>query len=404
MLHIVCDIARAFNATAFVLGLAVVTSAQEAPPDLTQLAGKTIEMRLTTGSPQSNVKVLKVVPGKTEGSIRSLRVTVGKSKRPVNVGGIKIAEILLDGKPLDVEYNKRRRELVHSPEKRATRIQRRADAIQRLASTRNKFWEPLTEADHARFMKQHRAFLEKVDEALPHLQFHLVETEYYLFSTVLTPAEANGYIQYLDEMYRELCKAFRLSPSENIWCGKCVVIAFRDEPNYQLFESKVMHVRAEGTQGICHSKSDGTVIFAGWKGQSGFAHTLVHETTHGFVHRYLSSASPPSWLNEGMADWLADNIVQGSKIQRRRRRSAQRNLRAGSLGNLFAAERISAEHYGTASSLVDILVQMDKGNQFKEFFDGIKEGKPAEQSLKEAFGMGYAELEQVYGRVIGAGR
>ena len=389
---------------AYVICLASLASAQAAAPDLTQLAGKTIDILLTTGITQSNVNVLKVVSGKTEGSIRSMRIMVGKSKRSVNVGGAKIAEILLDGKPLDVKYDKRRRELAHSPEKRATRIKRRQKAIERLAVTRNRFWEPLTEEDQSRFMEQHQVFLKKVDEALPHLQFRLFETEYYLFYTVLMPSEVNGFIEYLDEMYKELCRAFRLSPDENIWCGKCVVIAFRDEPNYQLFESKVMKVRAERTQGICHSKNDGTVIFAGWKGQSGFAHTLVHETTHGFVHRYLSSAIPPSWLNEGMADWLANNIVRGDKIQQRRRRSAQRNLRVGSLENLFDSERITREHYGTASSLVDILIRMDKGTQFKKFFDGIKEGNPPEYSLKEAFGMGYAELELMYGRAIGAGR
>ena len=383
---------------------AFVSWADEDAPDLARLEGATIDIQLVDGRTRHNAKVLQVVAGKTPGSVRSLKVTTGDSKRAVAVGAVKIDELFLAGQPLDVVYDRKRRELSHDPEKRKIRLTNRAAAEVRLAESNHRFWKSLTEPEHKKFLAAHRDFLENVRDALPHLQFRLIETEHFLFFTVLSPHEVDGYIRYLDEMYRELCGAFGVSPQSNIWCGKCVVIAFRSEPNYLLFESKVMQVAARGTQGICHSKADGTVIFAGWKGESSFAHTLVHETTHGFIHRYRSSMPPPSWLNEGIADWLADSIVRGEKIQRRRARSARLNFATGSLGNVFSAERIDGAHYGTASSLVDILVGLDRGNQFKQFFDDIKDGHAAEKSLKTSFGIGYAELEQLYGRAIGAAR
>lgn len=238
---------------------------------------------------------------------------------------------------------------------------------------------------------------------MSHVQFRLVETEYFLFLTDLTPVEVDGYIAYLDAMYEELCKAFGLSPQRNIWAGKCVVIAFRAPQNYYQFEAAVMNnPDTQGTQGLCHQSSNGTVIFAGYKGENNFfAHVLVHETAHGFVHRYMTTAHAPSWLNEGMSDWLADKIVGGKQIAQRQEQSAKMVMQRGGWGDFLTTERISGDHYGCASTLVEILLALDKeGTKFREFFNGIKEGEPADESLKDSFGISYQELTILYAQAV----
>ena len=187
----------------------------------------------------------------------------------------------------------------------------------RLTANRDQFWGRLSQEDHESFMEKHQQFLSKVKTTLPDLTFRLVETEYFLFFTDLEPAEVNGYIAYLDAMYKELCKAFGLSPDKNIWCGKCVVVAFNQRRDFLRFQGLVMkNDDAAGAQGLCHQSRDGTVIFSGYKGDNGFfGHVLVHETSHGFVHRYMTTARAPSWLNEGISDWLATRL---SKVIRSR--------------------------------------------------------------------------------------
>ena len=152
---------------------------------------------------------------------------------------------------------------------------------------------------------------------------------------------------------------------------------------------------------MCHSFSDGKVVFAGYKGESGFAHVLVHETSHGFVHRYLSSARLPLWLNEGISDWLAHEIVGGDRITKRRLYSAELVRQNNSLGDFFTTDSLGGDMYGAASTLVEMLVQADGGDgRFKQYIDDLKKGKAPEEALKDAFGLSYNELEIEYHRLI----
>ena len=143
---------------------------------------------------------------------------------------------------------------------------------------------------------------------------------------------------------------------------------------------------------------NGEVKFAGFLGDNGtfFGSVLIHETTHGFIHRYLSSASVASWLNEGMADWVADAIMKDGRITKRQQRSAQTVKAAGGWGDFLEARNISFDHYGTASTLVDILLDRNKDGQFRQFVREIKEGKPIEASLKDSFGLTLKDLGPLY--------
>ncbi|MEM7784909.1 MAG: hypothetical protein AAF623_16285 [Planctomycetota bacterium] len=368
--------------------------------DLTSLVNQQIDIRLKDGSLLAFAEVKTAEAGKVEGSIRNLKVQFPDSQRVKSIPVSRVIELYLNDLPLDVSYDRKQRCLYHDIEKKLDRNEYIREVEARLAPNRDRFWKPLTDEEHEKFMIIHREFIKKTKSTLNHIPFREVETKFFVFLTDLTPAEVDGYIVYLDAMYEQLCKAFGLSPQKNIWCGKCVVVAFREKNDYLAFERALMNTDGQGTQGLCHQYGDGKVIFAGFRGDNGyFGHVLVHETTHGFIHRYMTSARPPSWLHEGMADWLADAIVKGEQIRREQINSAITIIRNNGWGDFLTTDRIAGEHYGAASTMVQMLLERSKKGEFKNFFDGIKEGKPADQSLKENFGLSYQDLKIMYAQI-----
>ena len=62
---------------------------------------------------------------------------------------------------------------------------------------------------------------------------------------------------------------------------------------------------------MCHTFGSGDVHIAFYRQPNDFdsAHVLVHESVHGFVHRYRSPLDIPSWANEGLAEAIATDMV-----------------------------------------------------------------------------------------------
>ena len=289
--------------------------------------------------------------------------------------------------------------MIHSPEKRNKRLDDLAAVTKRLKSQRSRLWPPVTDKQEADFLANQQQFVQKTREQFPQIEFRIVETEFFHFCTDLSSAQVDGYLASLDAMYRELCMAFGIPPARKIWCGKCMVFAFSRQSDFRSFEASMMkNSDTGGAQGLCHTFSNGRVLFAGYRGESDsyFGSVLVHETAHGFVHRYLSSALAPSWLNEGMSDWIANAIMKTNAVARKQVKSANVIRQTGTWGDFLTAKKIEFDFYGAASTLVEILLRRDKGGQFLAFFRGIKEGKNAEESLKETFGLSYQDLKILY--------
>ena len=378
--------------------------AQETDEDSKQsdLIGKTIEVTFQNFMSEGPYEVVKVTEGKQPGSISSLRVKVPGEKRNKTIRGKKVAELYVDHQPLDLVYDRKQRGLVFSSDKKTERLEKEKLINDRLRKMGHRIWKPLSESEQNQFLERQSQFLKGVRKKMPHVPFRLIDTEFFTVFTDITPEEVNGYLENLDAMYRELCGAFGVSVQKNVWCGKCVVVIFQKRENYMLYEAKVMGVKnpamLSGSAGLCHMFGNGEVKFAGFLGDSGnfFGSVLIHETTHGFIHRYLSSASVDSWLNEGMADWVADAIMKDGRITKRQKQSAQAVKAAGGWGDFLEAKNISFEHYGTASTLVDILLDRNKDGQFRQFVREIKEGKPIEASLKDTFGLTFKDLGPLY--------
>jgi hypothetical protein len=145
----------------------------------------------------------------------------------------------------------------------------------------------------------------------------------------------------------------------------------------------------------CHRGSDA----------SAFAHVLVHETSHGFNHRWMSQQPLPNWLNEGIAEWVGTQVVPNCRQVPMKEARAVEFMRAGGgLGeNFFAVgpdHHIEAVQYGIASGLVKFMVARDR-KKFAAFVRGIKEGLSVEESLRASFDASPADLVAAYGRAVG---
>ena len=151
-----------------------------------------------------------------------------------------------------------------------------------------------------------------------------------------------------------------------------------------------------------------------------FAVVLVHETAHGFAWCYKSADPLPNWLNEGASEWIADRVVVGDNSIRRKVERAMRQMRSTrSLGgDFFTAEHIAAWQYGAAASMTDFLIKYELAggaakaaaktsktkaakSPYRMLMDGIKDGLPWEDALREAYGMTPLQLTQAYGQWIG---
>ena len=128
--------------------------------------------------------------------------------------------------------------------------------------------------------------------------------------------------------------------------------------------------------GLCHQYGDGRVVTVcyGLNNAAAFGAVLVHETAHGFLFRMRSSGRIPSWMNEGVAEWVAAVVVPQADLINRRMPELLSNLRqTGSLGgDFFDDERnIQGWQYGAAVTLATVhalarcqrLPRVDRRNQ-----------------------------------------
>ncbi|HEX3656464.1 MAG TPA: hypothetical protein VHV55_11680 [Pirellulales bacterium] len=372
-------------------------------PNLRELVDKRVDVKLNNGKTYGGVTVVKVMPGTAAGAIRSLTFKLANSPRQQTVAAQMVQEIIQSGVPLDVAYAKKTRELAYSAEKHEARLAHDAKVKEQLRAKRARFWEEISEADIQKYVDEEKAFAEKASKKI-NVPMQLIETQYYLFYTDMPLDTVGIYVQYLDSMYREMTKAFDFPEGKNIWRGKCPVMAFAQEKSFLKFEREVMEADVKGAQGLCHSYSNGRVVMSCFKGDTDtfFAVVLVHETSHGFIHRYKSTVHIPPWINEGVADWVAGTVVGklDDEVQVRQMEAVGKIRISGSLGGDFFSDnaRLDGWQYGVASSMVELLLRIDP-KKYRLLIDNVKEGLSSEEALRDAFGFGFVELTQRYGQL-----
>ncbi len=380
----------------------VLVSTRQAP-EITDLLNRRVDLQLKNDQFLINVQVTSIETRGDPVGILNLKVRSGNAAaKPFAAAAVE--DIFVDDVPLDLTYDRKSRLLVVDEERRTSRLKTSEETERRVFKRGGKFWEYLSPDEQAERVAKGKEFLTSVQKQFPQSPLKVVETKYYLLITDLDSASAQQYLKYLDSLYDEMCRAFAIPLGKNIWAGKCIVATFQKQADFLRFEKESMKNNFDSTksQGLCHAQNDGEVVISAWKGDltAHFAGALVHETSHGFVARYRSDLKASSWLNEGMADWIANRIVKSDSLQARQAQSAKLIQERRSLDGFFQQAQISGDQYGIASSMVGILLEIDP-NKFRRFFVGIKEGLSEEDSLQQAFQMTHGDLARLYGRRIG---
>jgi len=295
--------------------------------------------------------------------------------------------------------------LARSRRARDVQARQQAESQERMEANGIEPWPSLTAEEHAAQVAELEAFVAEVQQAFPALV--VSQTHEFLVATDIPPAQMAPFTATLDVMHDFFCDLYGIPRGEPVWKGKCLVIAFRRAEDFAAFEPRFMKVETRGAHGLCHQRSDGRVVMACHQGndQSAFAHMLVHETSHGFNHRWMSPQHLPNWLNEGIAEWVGTQVVPNCRqVPMKEARAVEFMKVGGSVGADFFADgpghHIAAVQYGIASGLVKFMVARDR-KRFAAFVRGIKEGMTVEESLQTSFDASLADLLTAYGKAVG---
>jgi hypothetical protein len=281
----------------------------------------------------------------------------------------------------------------------------RQQSTERMQANGVEPWPVLTADEHAEQRAALEAFVADAQKVFPALQ--ITQTHEFIVATDIPAGQMAPFLASLDTMHDFLCDLYGIPRGEPVWLGKCLVVAFVSEDEFQAFEGRFFEGAPRGVHGLCHQRGDGRVIMACHRGTdaSAFAHMLVHETSHGFNHRWMSPVRVPNWLNEGIAEWVGTQVVPACRqVPLKEARAFELMRTRRTVGDGFFDPgpdvHIEPDQYGIASSLVRFMVARDR-KKFAAFVQGIKEGLDVETSLKESFRASLGELLQAYGKAIG---
>lgn len=362
--------------------------------------GIVIDVLLLNGKRYEGLEVAEIQFAKGEHTFRGLSFKPVKDKptrlQPQTLHQIRTAERTFD--------------VVQEPATKACLLldltKRNERAEQRLTSRGQRLWSEPTPEEATAARQRFEELYARAQALGPRNTWTRTETQYFLFYTDLPAQQVAGYIAHLDAMYEQLCTLFGIPPGTNIWVDKCPIFAFQERTSFVQFERECLqHQPPEEVAGLSHQDGRGQVITTCVRGNDPvfFAVVLVHETAHGFVHRLRSSGRMPPWMNEGLADWVAQVVVPQSDHVASRFAEALPRIRAsGHLGGDFLEDqaRIERWQYGVAASLTQFLLTTD-ANAYRGLITGIKEGHSWREALELTYGVTAEELIAAYGRAIG---
>jgi len=284
---------------------------------------------------------------------------------------------------------------------------------QMIGKARDGAWPPQTEEQRADRVAELKKFAADAGKKL-NKQLLLQETRYFLFYSDLPTQDAQNWAGLLDRMYDRLAELFGVDREPrptgtgrgafvNIWSGKALVFVFQSPDDYRRFQAVVHNTDAGGSAGMCHCYGDGRVHIAFYRQQDQltFAHVLVHESVHGFIHRFKTPATVPSWANEGLAEVIATELVPQPGRAKQRELTAKQEL-AGrpAVGGMFEAKHIDAWQYPVAETLCAYMIRQSKRN-YVDFIMGIKDGLTWEQSLEQRYKAPKDRLVHAYRESLG---
>jgi hypothetical protein len=272
-----------------------------------------------------------------------------------------------------------------------------AQPTKRLDSSKVVKYQPATPEESAAAIEDARKLAKKVSDHLG-ITFVEFQTDHFICFNDWDARETNFLKSNLEGAYATASKQFDIPVKENVFVGKLPIFMFARHADFTKFASDVDHfsvpntvagyyatmVNQEGQQSGGH--------MAMWKpditgnnvsdAERQWAYTLTHEFTHAFVARYRTNQRIPRWLNEGVAE-----VIANGKFPRQGVRDYARGvaLSGKDVISVFDDNNMpGGEMYPVMMTLVETLIAHDR-QAFLKYFNDIKAGVDPEEALKKHF-------------------
>lgn len=242
------------------------------------------------------------------------------------------------------------------------------------------------------------------------IKFTEMQTTHFIIFTDWDPREYNFLKNNVENAYTAVSRQFEMSPKDNIFVGKLPIYMFTKRADFYSFASKIDHFDPpKGLAGYCQSRTDGFSHMAMSKPESSltdnntkraeflWSYVLTHEFTHAFVARYRTNRNIPRWLNEGIAEVVANSAYPRSESRLIARAMADDRHQISSIFN--DDQMPGFEMYPVMMTMTEALIKVDP-KKFLGYFNALKDGAEPEKTMKETYGVDYAGLEAAWRKYI----
>ncbi len=199
-------------------------------------------------------------------------------------------------------------------------------------------------------------------------------------------------LRVLDQAWAEYEKRFRSAP------GQAVTVVLQTETSFK---------DTTRAPGWAAAWNDGTirVPVAGLKAPTaGLVRVLRHELAHSFVAA-RAGPSCPTWLHEGIAQWLEGRDAQREDAELARLAARQPLPRLESLESPFVglSEAQATTAYAESLSVVAYILHVRGEAGLRRLLEALGEGRPAAEALPVALAVSYGELQRGWETELRAG-
>lgn len=222
---------------------------------------------------------------------------------------------------------------------------------------------------------------------------HFIETDHFLIFSAWSRGNDKALRDICEKMYRAMCKQFDIPPAENIWAGKCPIYIFWETRHYEQFTTKVDERRMSAAAGYTAQRGAfAYIVMNRCETRTRFYEVLVHEATHAFLARYRTNRTVPRWLNEGLAEYMAAELVPGCSAEEKYLSATRTAVRENrNVSSVFKTVEMNNFDYGIVQSIVRFLIARDR-KAFIKLIRLIKDGKPEAAALHEAYKLTHAAM------------
>lgn len=260
-----------------------------------------------------------------------------------------------------------------------------------------------------RVIEAYYKFGEKVQEVMGK-GVVLIETDHFLIWTDWEYRHRKKLSRWCEAMYDAMIQQFQLDPKQEVFLAKCPMYCWKTKARFKKFARYFDGYEGSNALGYTRSiEKNGhvhVVLMRAGKTHydfDRFASTLVHEGTHAFIHRLYSNRLIPHWVNEGLADMVAERVLKDR---------CNNGENAALLANPYvqydwpimdmieSVNEISVEQYPLAHSLIAWLEGLNHAH-FSGFIRSLKKGDTLPAALSDNFdGLTLEQLDSRWRSVI----